>query len=71
MSWRIAYDPAPEDPNPHAWALEPVAFGTQQEASLHAQNHTDELIREYGEEYAFDSYRWLVVADTVMEVNVT
>lgn len=70
MSWRIAYDPTPDDPNPHSWALQPVAFATEEEATSYAQSETDELAREYGQEYADDAYRWLVVSDTVMPATV-
>jgi hypothetical protein len=70
MSWRVAYDPTPDDPNPHAWDLSTVAFPTQEEAEHFAQSEETELLEEYGQEYINDWYRWLVVQDTVLEPTV-
>lgn len=70
MSWRIAFDPNPEDPNPHTWDLSDFALGSPEEADSFAQSHWDELAEHYGEEYANDSYRWLVVEDTQTPVTV-
>jgi len=71
MSWRIATDPNPDDPNPHAWQVGSLAFATEQEATYYAQSEEDELVSEYGQEYAADNYRWLIIEDARMEVNVT
>lgn len=57
----LATDTDPENPNPHAWNLEGGPFSTEEEASQFAQREEDELRREYGDEYAGEAYRWLVV----------
>lgn len=69
MSWRIAYDPDPENPNPHPWELGRPAFATPEEAEHSATAEEDEITREYGEPYARGWFRWLVVQDIHTEVN--
>lgn len=62
--FRVARDPTPDDPNPHAWELDTVGFATEEEATRFAESEQEELRKEYGDEYIADWYRWLVVSDS-------
>ena len=61
MPYRLAVDLDPENPNPHAWALDPELFATEAEASKAAKDRDTEEIAQYGDVYA----GWLVVYDPI------
>lgn len=70
MSWRIAIDPNPENPNPHPWDLGRPAYSSHGDAEFFAQKEWDELAQEYGDDYANENYRWLIVEDKLVEPNL-
>lgn len=67
MSFRIAYDNEPDNPNPHAWELQSIAFPTEEAATHFAESEAKEMREHYGDE---ETLSWIVVSDRLIESNI-
>ena len=68
MSYRLAFDHDPENPNPHPWILDSVRFATEAEAEAAGAELDAEDEAIYGEAMSAEAFAevrtpWMILHD--------